>query len=129
VTVAYSSLIYSRIPLHYLLSSCAIVFGIALASVSLKNPLPNITSYDISVMGMYGPTNSQGTLLPKLLAGAGIPFGAVVLPKALGVTSFVGFDFGTVQYFWLPAKLEQSGASRPSFLNNIQSLKVFRDGE
>lgn len=63
--------------------------------------------------------DSQGTLLPKLLAGAGIPFGAVVLPKALGVTSFVGFAFGTVQYFWLPAKLEQSGASRPLFLCHL----------
>jgi hypothetical protein len=49
------------------------------------------------------------------LAGVGIPFGEVVLPNALGVTSFVGFDFGMVQYFWLPVKLEQSGARRPSF--------------
>jgi hypothetical protein len=55
-------------------------------------------------------------LLPKLFAGAAIPFGIVVLPNALGLTSFVGFALGTVQYFWLPVKLEQSGASKPSFL-------------
>jgi hypothetical protein len=80
VTVAYNSMIYLRIPLDYLLSSYAIEFGIALTSLALKNPLPNITSYNIRVMGMYEPTHSQGILLPKLLAGAGIPFGAVVLP-------------------------------------------------